>query len=122
MFPTSLCRVPDYSGRMAQDTSALRYRFSRDEFVRAWEAAAFDHRVALIEGEVWPVAIGDWHGATVGRIIPRLWCGGTEVTTSTRQHKNRCRTRTAGYGVRVPNQQAVLAASSRPGTLPTSSW
>jgi hypothetical protein len=78
-----MSRVSDYSDRMTQDTSALRYRFSRDEFVRAWEAAAFDHRVELIEGEVWPVVIGDWHGATVGRIIPRLGCTGIEVTTST---------------------------------------
>lgn len=36
------------------------------EIVReAWEAGAFDHRVELVEGEVWPVVIGDWHGETL---------------------------------------------------------
>jgi hypothetical protein len=40
-------------------------RWSRDEFLRAWEAGEFEHRVELIDGEVWPVSIGYWHGATV---------------------------------------------------------
>ncbi|NQE91572.1 Uma2 family endonuclease [Nocardia terpenica] len=42
--------------------ATLSYHWSRDEFVRAWKAKVFDHRVELIEGEVWPVVIGDWHG------------------------------------------------------------
>jgi hypothetical protein len=32
---------------------ALAYRWSRSEFVRAWEAGAFDHRVEFVEGEIW---------------------------------------------------------------------
>ena len=42
------------------------YRWSVSEFLRAWEAGAFDHRVELVEGEVWPVVNGDWHGKTTG--------------------------------------------------------
>ena len=59
------------------------YRWSISEFVRAWEAGSFDHRVELIDGEVWPVVIGRWHGKTVGEIIAVLkrWPG--EVTTAT---------------------------------------
>ncbi|HEX3197225.1 MAG TPA: hypothetical protein VHR39_06670, partial [Propionibacteriaceae bacterium] len=32
---------------------------------------AFDQRVELIEGDVWPVVIGDWHGM-VGKVIALL--------------------------------------------------
>jgi hypothetical protein len=34
-------------------------RWTRDEFIRDWDAGAFDHRVELIDGEIWPVMIGD---------------------------------------------------------------
>lgn len=44
------------------------YRWSPGEFVLAWEAGAFEHRVELIEGEVWPVVIGDWHGRKVSDV------------------------------------------------------
>ena len=59
------------------------YRWSASEFVRAWEAGAFDHRVELIEGEVWPVVIGDWHGRTVGEVIFLLRQLGPKVSAST---------------------------------------
>jgi hypothetical protein len=59
------------------------YRWSVSEFVRAWEAGAFDHRVELIEGEVWPVVIGDWHGIMVGKVIALLSKFDGDVTTST---------------------------------------
>lgn len=62
---------------------ALAYQWSQSEFVRAWEAAAFDHRVELIEGEIWPVVIGSWHGDTVGQILALLPRSGVRVTTST---------------------------------------
>jgi hypothetical protein len=54
---------------------ALAYRWSLSEFVRAFEAGAFDHRVELVEGAIWPVVIGDWHGNAVGQLftlLPRL--------------------------------------------------
>lgn len=59
------------------------YRFSRDEFVRAWDAGVFDHRVELIEGEVWPVVIGGWHGRMVGRVIGTLHRLSEDVTAET---------------------------------------
>lgn len=59
------------------------YRWSVSEFVRAWEAGAFDHRVELIEGEIWPVVIGDWHGEMVGRVIGILAQLGVRATTAT---------------------------------------
>ncbi|GAA1808501.1 Uma2 family endonuclease [Luedemannella flava] len=63
--------------------SALAYHWSRSEFVRAWEAGAFDHRVELVEGEIWPVVIGSWHGDTVGQLMALLPRDGAKVTTAT---------------------------------------
>lgn len=59
------------------------YRWSADGFVRAWEAGAFAGRVELVEGEVWPVVIGGWHGRTVGRVIRLLPLDDAEVSTAT---------------------------------------
>jgi hypothetical protein len=59
------------------------YRWSTSEFLRAWEAGAFDHRVELVDGEVWPVVIGDWHGRTVTRLIRILPEDGAVITSST---------------------------------------
>ncbi len=64
-------------------TDVLRYRWTRDEFVRAWEADAFDRRVELIEGEVWEVSIGPWHGDVTGQLIRALPDGGVKVTMAT---------------------------------------
>jgi hypothetical protein len=63
--------------------SVLAYRWSQSEFVRAWEAGAFDHRVELVEGEIWPVVIGSWHGDTVGQLLALLPRTGVRVTTAT---------------------------------------
>ncbi len=49
------------------------YRWSPSKFIRAWEAGAFDRRVELVDGEVWPVIIGSWHGRTVARLITAQW-------------------------------------------------
>lgn len=62
---------------------ALAYRWSRSEFVRASEAGAFDRRVELVEGEIWPVVIGSWHGDTVGPLLASLPRSGVRVTTAT---------------------------------------
>lgn len=64
-------------------TTVPNYRWSAGEFVRAWEAGAFDHRVELIEGEIWPVAIGDWHGVTTVRVGQLVHAAGVLVTGST---------------------------------------
>jgi hypothetical protein len=61
----------------------LAYRWSQSEFVRAWEANAFDHRVELVDGEIWPVVIGSWHGDTVGQLLAILPREGVRVTTAT---------------------------------------
>ncbi|HET8684503.1 MAG TPA: Uma2 family endonuclease [Micromonosporaceae bacterium] len=63
--------------------SALAYHWSQGEFMRAWEAGVFDHRVELVEGEIWPVVIGSWHGDTVGQLLALLPRSGVKVTTST---------------------------------------
>jgi Putative restriction endonuclease len=62
---------------------ALAYRWSVSEFVRASEAGAFDHRVELIEGEIWPVLIGSWHGDAVGQLLGLLPRAGVRITTAT---------------------------------------
>ncbi|MGK8523564.1 hypothetical protein ACRS6B_19345 [Nocardia asteroides] len=59
--------------------ASIAYRWTRSEFLRAWEAGAFDHRVELVEGEVWPVVIGSWHGRAVFRIARKLPTDGVEV-------------------------------------------
>lgn len=63
--------------------AALTYRWNPDGFVRAWEVGAFEGRVELVDGEVWPVIIGDWHGEAVGKVIKRLPDEGVRVTTAT---------------------------------------
>jgi hypothetical protein len=62
---------------------ALAYQWSQSEFIRAWEAGAFDHRVELVEGEIWPVVIGSWHGDTVGQLLALLPRSEVRVTTAT---------------------------------------
>ena len=58
------------------------HRWSTEGFLRAWEAGAFDDaRVEMVDGEVWPVSIGDWHGDVtmgVGRALPN---GSVKVTS-----------------------------------------
>lgn len=63
--------------------TAPAYRWSRSEFVRAWEAGVFDHRVELVEGEIWPAVTGSWHGDTVGQLLALLPRSGVRVTTGT---------------------------------------
>ncbi len=59
------------------------YRWSATEFLRAWDAGAFAGHVELVEGEVWPVVIGDWHGATVFRVARALPVEGVTITAAT---------------------------------------
>lgn len=46
-----------------------QYRWTRDGFLRAHEAGAFEGRVELVDGEVWPVVIGNWHGDLMMRLV-----------------------------------------------------
>lgn len=59
------------------------YRWSATDFLRAHDAGAFDGHVELVEGEVWPVVVGDWHGEAVFRIASALDRDGVVVTSST---------------------------------------
>ena len=59
------------------------YRWSATNFLRAHDAGAFEGRVELVEGEVWPVVIGDWHGEAVFRIAAALRQADAVVTSST---------------------------------------
>jgi Uma2 family endonuclease len=77
----STAASPSYAEPMT--ATVTNYRWSASEFVRAWEAGAFDSRVELVEGQVWPVAVGDWHGRAVGRVILALGRTGLRPTTST---------------------------------------
>jgi hypothetical protein len=43
----------------------------------------FDHRVELVDGEVWPVVVGSWHGDTQAQVAAMLRLPGTRVSTST---------------------------------------
>lgn len=67
----------------AVSQSTLAYHWSQSEFLRAWEAGAFDHRVELVEGAIWPVVIGSWHGDAVGQLLALLPRTGVRVTTAT---------------------------------------
>ena len=63
--------------------TSVAYRWSVREFLRAWEAGAFDHRVERVEGEVWPVRRGSWDGDNQAMIARLLWAPGVRVSTST---------------------------------------
>ncbi len=59
-----------------------QHRWSTDGFLRAWEAGAFDDsRVEMVEGQVWPVSIGSWHGRTTGRVVRSLSNSAYEITS-----------------------------------------
>lgn len=69
---------------MAVMTQAtLAYHWTQDEFLRAWEAGVFRNRVELVNGEVWPVVIGSWHGETTMQVGAALRRNGVRVTAAT---------------------------------------
>jgi hypothetical protein len=59
------------------------YRWRQSEFVRAWEAGAFDHRVELVDGEIWLVVIGPWEGDTVAQLLALLPRSEERLSTAT---------------------------------------
>lgn len=63
-------------------SAALQYPWTTREFLRAWEAGVFEQRVELVDGEVWPVPIGLWHGDTTARLMRSLPNDRFVVTTS----------------------------------------
>ncbi len=59
------------------------WRWDEQSFIRAWEAGVFrDERVELVEGAVWPVSIGLWHGSVTSNIVRALPNGEWRVTTA----------------------------------------
>lgn len=59
------------------------WRWDEESFILAWEAGVFrGARVELVEGEVWPVSIGLWHGAVTGNIVRALPNDEWRVTTA----------------------------------------
>ena len=59
-----------------------QHRWSTEGFLRAWEAGAFDDaRVEMVDGEVWPVSTGSWHGTTTMRVARSLPNSSYEVTS-----------------------------------------
>ncbi|MGH9042082.1 MAG: Uma2 family endonuclease [Acidimicrobiia bacterium] len=63
---------------------AETWSWSEEAFIRAWEAGVFgDQRVEMVQGEVWPVSIGPWHGIVAARLIRALPEDGWQVTLAT---------------------------------------
>lgn len=63
-------------------STSVAYRWDLDTFLRAQAAEVFPTRVELVEGEVWPVSIGDWHGAATVRVIVALAAHGEPTQAS----------------------------------------
>lgn len=59
------------------------WRWDEGSFIRAWEGDVFgDDRVELVDGEVWPVAIGAWHGSVAANVVRALPNGTWRVTSA----------------------------------------
>lgn len=61
---------------------ATAYQWRLEEFVKAWEADVFVERAELIDGEVWPVPIGTWHGDVAAGVLRALPNRDHQVSTS----------------------------------------
>lgn len=62
-------------------TLADTWRWDEESFIRAWEAGVLrGQRVELVDGEVWPVAVGCWHGSVAMNIARALPNGEWRVT------------------------------------------
>lgn len=58
---------------LSMAVSFALHRWTLEEYLLAWEAGALGNRVELLDGEVWDVPVGRWHGRTtmrVGRALP----------------------------------------------------
>lgn len=59
------------------------FHWTAEAYLRAWDADVFDGRVELVEGEIWMVPVGSWHGRTGVRLIRLLPEAGAQVMQST---------------------------------------
>lgn len=62
--------------------TTIPYRWSLEEYLVAFEAGAFQERAELIDGEVWAVSIGRWHGTTAVRVTRALPNDHFEITAA----------------------------------------
>lgn len=62
--------------------TTIPYRWSLEEYLLAFEAGAFQERAELIDGEVWAVSIGRWHGKTAVRVARALPNDRFEITAA----------------------------------------
>ncbi|MGQ0630779.1 MAG: Uma2 family endonuclease [Sporichthyaceae bacterium] len=59
------------------------WTWDEESFIRAWEAGVFaNRRVELVQGEVWPVVIGPWHGLVAANLARLLWVEGWQTTSA----------------------------------------
>lgn len=55
------------------DVEPQHHRWSAQGFLRAWEVDAFDDaRVEMVDGALWSVSVGAWHGRTAMRVARAL--------------------------------------------------
>ncbi len=59
------------------------YRWSREQFLTAWESGVFREHVELVEGEVLTVPIGPWHGDATMRCGQLLAAEGVIASSQT---------------------------------------
>ena len=63
-------------------TAGVQHRWTTEGYLRAWEAGAFDDvRIEMVDGDLWPVAVGNWHGDTTGRVTRSLPNGSVTVSS-----------------------------------------
>lgn len=62
--------------------SAYPHRWTLDDFLRVSEAGAFREPVELIDGELWDVVIGPWHGEVRAGLIRALPNKRYRITTA----------------------------------------
>lgn len=62
--------------------TSILHHWTLEEFLRAWDAGAFGKRVELIDGEVWAVPIGPWHGDTTVQVTRALPNGRFRITSA----------------------------------------
>ncbi len=62
--------------------TTVAYRWDAESFLRAEAMGLFTGRVELVDGEIWQVVLGIWHGRTQPRVVVALQ-GQGEVLTAT---------------------------------------
>ena len=90
--------------------SFTHHRWTLEEYLLAWEVGALGKRVELLDGEVWDVGMGPWHGDTAAEIYAEAGYRVYWVVTQEGVHVHSEPTPT-GYVTRVlyrPGQQVPV--------------